>query len=424
MLSILVGSALFTFTTGLFHNWDSGYEFSAASGVLKYGVPYTGGVGTMINQPPLGFYIDSPFLKTFGLSFNTGVAIITFFGLGCTILVYLIGKAWYSQTTGLLAAAIFAVTPWQVVFSRSFLIDVQCLFFSLLYLLVGCHAIRKDSLGIFTLSGVLFAAAFLTKFYGVFMLVPLAVFYLQQRQKKLSNPAVLLAFVVPALAAMLAWYQEVCQISILTIFQQDDFKFYNPAGAKPTYLFTFNFLNGNLGVYILIAAAVSLLISVYLFKQNGAFLSADALCLAAVVVILGVDTFLSLGLNYQPPYTGAVKYDYQSLPFLCLLASSLLPKSRMLFADFKKKLNLKWLPLGAACAGIACLAASVAYDLYHVTLDSQRSTVAFIVEKSASYAFSNLAPATGTYTLIQIVGFALLVFGLTWAVKREFSQKP
>lgn len=422
LLSILVGSTLFTFTAGPFYNWDSGYEFSAASGVLKYGVPFTGGVGTMINQPPLGFYIDSPFLKALGLNFNVGAAIITFFGLGCTLLVYLIGNEWYGRTAGLFAAAVFAVSPWQVVFSRSFLIDVQCLFFSLLYLLVGYYAIRKDSLSLFAFSGVLFAAAFLTKFYGVFMLVPLAIFYLSNRQHKLRNPAVLLAFVIPALAAMLVWYQGVCQISILTIFQQDDFKYYNPVGAKPTFLFIFNYLNGNIGVYMLIAVVLSVLISLSLFRLNQKFLSFDMLCLAVIVVVLGVDAFLSLVLNYQPPYTGAVKYDYQSLPFLCLLAGSLLPKSKVLFTKLRGKLAITWFLYGVACTGIACLLTTIFLGVYHVTLDSRHSTVAFIVEKNASYAFSNTAPITSSHTYIQIGGFTILLLGLTWAAKKEFTK--
>jgi 4-amino-4-deoxy-L-arabinose transferase-like glycosyltransferase len=135
-------------------NWDTGYEFSAASGGLLWGLPYTGGVGTMINQPPLGFYIDSPVFQIFGLSFNKGVAIVTCLGLGCVLLVYLLGKTLYGKTTGLIASALFAVTPWQVVFSRTFLIDVQCLFFSLLFLLIGIYAVRKDSIGLFMLSGV------------------------------------------------------------------------------------------------------------------------------------------------------------------------------------------------------------------------------------------------------------------------------
>ena len=229
LLSILFGSALITFTVGPFNNWDTSYEFSAASGVLLWGVPYTNGAGTMINQPPLGFYLDSPIFQIFGLSFNTGVAIVTCFGLGSILLVYLIGKTLYGKTTGLVASALFALTPWQIVFSRTFLIDVQCLFFSLLFLLIGIYAIRKDSVKLFMLSGVFLGAAFLTKFYGIFMIVPLAIFYFKNRQQKLRNPLFVLAFFVPLVAFLLIWYQGIVGINILTIFWQDDFKFYNTA---------------------------------------------------------------------------------------------------------------------------------------------------------------------------------------------------
>ncbi len=52
-------------------------------------------------------------------------------------------------------------------------------------------------------------------------------------------------------AFLLVWYQGVCGINILTIFWQDDFKFYNAAGSTPSSFFTFNYLIGNLGTYIL-----------------------------------------------------------------------------------------------------------------------------------------------------------------------------
>jgi len=146
-------------TMGPFHNGDTQLEYEAASGVIRWGMPYLKYYGDMINQPPLGFYIEALFFKIFGLSFDTGVALITLFGLGCTVLVYKIGKVLYGKTTGLLAAALFASTPWQLVLSRSFLIDVQCLFFSLLCLFVGIHAIRKDSKELFMVSGTLFAIA-------------------------------------------------------------------------------------------------------------------------------------------------------------------------------------------------------------------------------------------------------------------------
>ncbi len=419
LLSILVGSALITFTMGPFNNWDTSYEFSAASGVLLWGVPYTNGIGTMINQPPLGFYLDSPIFQVFGLSFNTGVAIVTCFGLGSVLLVYLIGKTLYGKTTGLVASALFALTPWQIVFSRTFLIDVQCLFFSLLFLLIGIYAVRKDSIGLFMLSGVFLGAAFLTKFYGIFMIVPLAIFYFKNRQQKLRKPLVVLAFFVPLVAFLLIWYQGIVGINIWTIFSQDDFNFYNAAGSMPSSIFTLNYLIGNLGLYLLAATIISLLISTFQTKLFKNFLTADIVCLTAIFVIVGVDTFFALALNYKAPYTGVVKYDYQSLPFFCLLAGALLVKCQSLFTTLKRKANLNWLFFGIACAGAVSAALAFLTNFYKAIGYGQLNYLVFTVEGSIGYSFFNSAQIVGINALVyvQYIGFAIVLSGLLWIGK-------
>ena len=423
LLSILVGSALITFPIGPFNNWDTSYEFSAASGVLLWGLPYTNGAGTMINQPPLGFYLDSPVFQVFGLSFNTGVAIITCFGIGSILLVYLIGKTLYGKTTGLLASALFALTPWQIVFSRTFLIDVQCLFFSLLFLLIGIYAIRKDSVGLFMLSGVFLGAAFLTKFYGIFMIFPLAIFYFKNRQQKLRNPLVVVAFFVPLVAFLLIWYQGIVGINILTIFWQDDFKFYNATGSMPSSFFTFNFLIGNLGIYLLAATIISLLISAFQTKLFRSFLAADLISLSAILVIVGVDTFFALGFNYKAPFTGAVKYDYQSLPFFCLLAAALLSKTQSLLLTLKKLLNLNWLFFGIACAGTLSATVAIFINFYKAIGYGQLNYLVFTVEGSVGYSFFNSAQIVGTNSLVyaQYLGFAIVLTGLIWIAKDKIK---
>jgi 4-amino-4-deoxy-L-arabinose transferase-like glycosyltransferase len=128
----------------------------------------------MINMQPFGYYITAFFLRTFGMSYEIGVGVTTLFGLGCVFLTYKLGEVLYGARTGLFAAALFALTPWQVIMSRVFLADVLCLFFSLLYLLVGIWAIRKDSLKLFLMSGTIFGLALLTKLFAVFMLIPLS----------------------------------------------------------------------------------------------------------------------------------------------------------------------------------------------------------------------------------------------------------
>jgi len=391
---------------------------------MKYGVPFNANAGTMFNQPPMGFYIDSLAFRIFGLSINTGVAVVTCFGLGCTVLVYLIGKAWYGKLTGLVASAIFAVTPWQVILSRSFLIDAQCLFFSLLFLLIGYYAIRKNSLWLFTLSGVFFGVALMTKLFAILMLFPLAILYFHYKPKKLWNPLPVLYFSLPVIVLLQIWYHDVLRCNILTIFWQDDFKNYNSPASMPSGFFTLNFLLGALGAFFLAAVIISLLVSSFQTKLFRNVLTADLTCLATIILVVGLDTFLGWGLNFSAPFTSAVKYDYQALPFLCLLAGSVLTKCQRLFKALETKLSRGKLLFGAACLGVACLAIAVASNLSDVNLYSRLDTVAFNVQGTVSYGFSNSSKLVESNGLIylQYAGFALLILGLIWAVKENLIK--
>lgn len=155
LLSILIGFMLVALSIGPYHNGDTAWEFDAVSGVMKWGLPYANGF-FLIDQPPLGFYIQAIFFEGFGYSINNGTFLVTLFGLGCVILVYGIGRAAYNKTTGFFAATLFAFSPWHLILSRSFLIDTQCLFFSLLSLFLGIIAVHKGSFKLFIVSGIFF----------------------------------------------------------------------------------------------------------------------------------------------------------------------------------------------------------------------------------------------------------------------------
>ena len=244
LLCILIGVVLISVSLGPYQNWDTQVEFDAASGVFKWGIPYLNSFGKLMDQPPLGFYFEALFFKIFGLSIVAGTSLVTAFGLGCTVLVYKIGKAWYTKTTGLVAATLFALTPWEMVLSRSFLIDVQCLFFSLLCLFIGIFAVRKDSFKGFVFSGALFAVAFLTKFYAVFTLIPLILFFAKYSMPRNLKRTFswLGAFFFPSILSVFLWYQIISGIGIFSIFSHSDFIIQNSSGVVPSYFFVGNFL--------------------------------------------------------------------------------------------------------------------------------------------------------------------------------------
>ena len=183
IIGVLLGAFLVAVSTGTYTNWDAQLEYQAASSVVTHGFPYVTN-GLMINQPPLGFYMDAPVFHAFGLSYLNGVGIATAFGLGCVVLIYALGTLLYGKQTGLVAAALFGIVPWHVYMSRIFLIDNQSLFFSLLFLIVGVLAIRKNSQkATADCRRSFLPLALMTKLFAVFMLVPLLLMIFLQRKE-------------------------------------------------------------------------------------------------------------------------------------------------------------------------------------------------------------------------------------------------
>jgi 4-amino-4-deoxy-L-arabinose transferase-like glycosyltransferase len=87
----MVGFLLVSLSFGPYHHGDTAWEFDAVLGILKTGLPLANGV--LMDQPPLGFYIQALFFNSFGVSINNGTFLVTLFGLGCVALVYGVGQS-------------------------------------------------------------------------------------------------------------------------------------------------------------------------------------------------------------------------------------------------------------------------------------------------------------------------------------------
>lgn len=425
LLGILIGTVLVSASIGPFHNIDTQLEFDAASGVIKWGLPYIT-YKNMINQPPLGFYAEAVFLRIFSLSYNNGVALITLIGLGCTVLVYMLGKTLYGKPMATLAAALFALTPWQFALSRSFLIDAQCLFFSLLTLLIGIYAIRKDSFILFMLSGTLFATALLTKFFAVFTLIPLTFFYFYHRPNKLRRVPAVVAYFLPTLLFLVVWYQTLTYRGLISIIVIEDFNNFNPIGTVPSFFFIINYLLQGLGALFLIATALSLIVSFAHRRLFAKLLPFDLMCLATILAVGSINTFLAVGLNLKSPYINPIKYDYQFLPFFSLLAASLVGKCLLLFNSAKSKEKLSKLLFSIASVGLVLLAASMLLNMNFLNQQSTGDHWLFKVERNQEigYSFINSTPLDQNSPLmsIQYLGFAFVLSGLVWASRHKLAS--
>jgi len=430
ILSILVGYLLVAFSIGPYYNGDVAWELDAVRGVIKYGLPYTNGFYLM-DQPPLGFYIQALLFKGFGLSINNGTFLVTMFGLGSLILLYLIGKTVYNKTTGYFAALLFAFTPWQLIMSRTMLIDVPCLFFSLLSLFVGITAIKLDSFKLLVATGFIFAAAFNTKLFAAFMLIPLLGYFLYYGPKKLKRIILwVVAFSIPVLFFSYLWYQVITGLGLFSIFGHTDFNVDIPTGFVPTYFFVANFLTSyGLGWFFIDAVVLSLIVCLIQRRLPRNFLVFDIICIAVIVCTLSINTILGAALDLKAPFLNAFKYDFQTLPFFSLLASSLISKSLVMFNSAKTRLKLDKIFFNAiAVVGVVLVVLSIFYNMRFANLFSNANYLIFRVEPGVDIGYSlfNSAPTSGNIAqiAIQYIGFAIALSGLFWISRSRISSIP
>lgn len=418
LVAILASSALLAISLGNYANCDAKMEYSAALGILKWHLPYMT-FGNFINQPPLGYYIDAVFFSAFGSSYTVGVAIITLFGLGCLFLVYMLGKTLYSKRTGLIATALMGLTPWHLIISTSFLIDAQCLFFSLLFLLTGIWAIRKSSLALYLLTGILFGLAFLTKVFAVFMVLPLAIFFFNSKPRKpLKMLGAILLFVLPAFIINYVWYGMLTNLGITFVIRHDDFTPKILTGVSPSPLFMAQFFTSNLGLALIIACAASLFLSVYRKKLFNQFLNPDIALTATILTVAGIETYLVLGWNLLIPYVNVFKYAYSLVPLFCLLAASLFDKLLLAQRSTDPATSKRKITFAIATISLLLLMLSVIQNAVTLTNLVKQDQILFTVEDGLAYSLQKVTILTSTNVswAIQAIAFVAIILGFATIV--------
>jgi hypothetical protein len=426
LLAILIGVSLVSIAMGPYLTLDTDLEFSTAQGVLRWGYPYINAWGNLFNEPPLGFYTEAAVFQVFGFSVANGVALITLFGLACTIMVYKLGEQLYNETTGLYAAAFFALAPWELVLSRSFLIDVQCLLFSLVYLYFGILAIRKDSVKFAGVAGIFFAAALLTKLFAVFMLLPLLLLYLYRRPSNIKQIILQLgSFSLPALLSSLLWYQIIMGKGLFYLIQHNDFKDLNFPNIPVSYMFVPNFLiNDGLGIFFVAAVLFSFAIGLIFWKRlSKQIVFSDLICIATILSILSLVMYLAVNLNLKAPYNSAVKYIYQSLPFFSLAAGSLTTKAVLLLKSAKQSTKANKVVLRMVnIFGLLLVVSGLFANMATARELGSSSYLIFRVQPNIDfgYAFHVDAPISqgNIFLTLQFLGFLLVLSGLFWAGRK------
>ena len=411
LIGVLVGALIVLASMGTYVNWDAEKEFEAAQSVATTGFPYVSS-GLMINQPPLAFYMTAPVLEAFGVSYVNGVGFVTVLGLGCVALVYALGSLFYGKRTGLVAAALFGLVPWQVFMARIYMIDVQYLFLSLLFLVFGVLAVRKNSEKLLAVSGVLFALAFLTKLFAVFFLVPLLLWvFLKGKESgfKLSLRKVLV-FSVPSFVLQAVWFGGFAKQNFFGVYVAADFT-HPVLIAEPSLVFLPRIFVESAGWFLPLAAVFSLALALGFRRLFAKTLRIDAVCAGTVLAVAVVDLGLVFGSHLLVPYVSAFKYLYAALPFLCLLAASLADKGGLLVSSVGKRKA----KLVLAGLGLALLFASLMESAVFLKHFEPYTLIDFKVDYVGHYFPLNVyTPVNSNFQTWLILAVAVIVLSLVF----------
>lgn len=104
---------------------------------------------------PIYYYFMAPFLWLFHYDPVGPAVMVALFGVGAIFLTYLAGSKFFGRNAGLIAAFLFSISPLAIAYSRSSWNPNLMPFFSILLILVLYDAVKKNSVFLFLLSGII-----------------------------------------------------------------------------------------------------------------------------------------------------------------------------------------------------------------------------------------------------------------------------
>jgi len=114
-----------------------------------------------------------PLYLAFGIQDQLSRLVSVIFSLGSTIFIYFITKRYKDTMTALVAAAVFALLPFNVFFGRTTLPEPTFIFFALGMLYFTDRWIYENKRAFFFLGLVFSIITFLMKPWGIFFALPL-----------------------------------------------------------------------------------------------------------------------------------------------------------------------------------------------------------------------------------------------------------
>lgn len=150
--------------------------------------------------------------KMFGFNDLLGRLVSIAFSMGTAGMLYLLGKRYYGQTTGLIAAATFAILPMSVFYTRAFMPESTMLFFSVALIYFFTRWLDNNTWTDFFLASLCTALAFLIKLPALYMGGPLMFLAWLKFRGTILTQYKLYLFVFLVLAPPLLWYGHMAEL--------------------------------------------------------------------------------------------------------------------------------------------------------------------------------------------------------------------
>jgi hypothetical protein len=173
-----------------------------------------------------------------------------------------------------------------------------------------------------------------------------------------------------------------------------------------------------------VAAVFSLILAVSFRRLFAKTFWVDAVLAITILAVVGVDLGLVFGKNLLVPYVSAFKYNYATLPFLCLLAASLVHKGRLLLGSTGKQ-KIKLFLVGF---GLVLLSASLLESIVFLNHTQPYPLIDFKVDYVGHYFPFYISTSVGSYfqeshyIAIAIIALSFAAPFLLKTLKKSFGR--
>lgn len=269
-------------------------KYDDMSGVAESPIPNPGRY-RFVEFPIYNSLVYFAYLVNGGVDEKIARVISVIFSLGSLIFVYLITRKYFGIFTALVAAFLFGLLPFNIYFSRVILPEPSLVFFCLgMFWFVHQWITRPTQQNM--LLGILFtAAAFLTKPYAVFYLLPLMAVYKSEVGRWWPIPKRFWIFGLCAFLPIIAWRLWIGQHP--EGIPASNWLF-NGDGIRFKLVFWQWILHERLGGLILtVSGTILLMIGLLLRPRNGEGWLMHILALSGIAFVLTLAT-------------GNVRHDY------------------------------------------------------------------------------------------------------------------